>query len=832
MQGMHWLRLAWRMFGRDWRAGELRLLIAALVIAVGATTAINFFTDRLNRALAHQSADLLGADLVLRSPRPVDPQWLEYAAGKNLRTAQALQFTTVALHGEKLQLASVNALGPRYPLRGTLRASERGFAPDAPVSAIPAPGQAWADTRLMGALGVDVGERIELGATQFTLTRVLTFEPGRTGRWSALAPRILINQTDIPNTQVVQPGSRVTYGYQFAGAEQDIQRYRAWLEPRIESSQRLLDARADNSAVGSALDRAERYLGLASLFALLLAGVAIAMGARRYSERHFDVSAMMRCLGATQNDIVRLYVPQLLVVALLASLAGCLVGWIAQAGIFYFLKGLLPASLPAPGFAPVAAGLLTGVITLAGFALPPVLRLKHVPPLRVLRRDLTPMPLSGWIVYGAALAVMVTLMWGYTGNWRLTSIVLAGTFGAAVVLTLLAIALLRLGRTLHRRVGITWRFGVSKLWRHASASVSQILAFGLTLMAMTVIALVRTDLVSTWEQQLPPETPNYFAFNILPADVGKINRFFATHGIPASQIYPMVRGRLVSINDVPVQEAVTEEARDARAIQRELNLTWSATLPPDNRISTGAWWPQDAGRSRGVSVEAELAERLGIKLGDALAFTIGGDTLAAEVMSLRNVQWDSFHPNFFMIFAPGTLDNFPATYLTSFHLRSVQKPLLPNLARSFPAMTVLEIDFILAQVRAILRQVTAAVEFVLLFVLFAGFAVLYAALQASLDERFYEGALLRVLGASRRQLRASQFAEFSLLGFFAGILAAVGTEFTVYLLYGRVLNLEYTVKWPVWLIAPLVGSLVVGVAGYWATRAVARRSPLQVLREI
>lgn len=832
MQGMPWPRMAWRMFARDWRAGEWRLLIAALVIAVGATTAINFFTGRLNRAMVYQSADLLGADLVLRSPRPVDGQWLARAAAMSLRTAQALQFSTVVLYRERLQLASVNALGPGYPLRGSLRASRQSFAPDAPVRGIPAPGEAWADARLMGALGVDIGARVELGVTQFTLTRVLTFEPGRSGRWSALAPRILINQADIPKTQVVQPGSRVSYSYQFAGTEQDIQGYRTWLEPRLESSQRLRDVHADNSSVGSALDRTERYLGLASLIAILLAGVAIAMGARRYSERHFDVSAMMRCLGAVQNDIVRLYVAQLLMVALLASLAGCLVGWLTQTGIFYLLKDLLPARLPASGLAPVALGMFTGVITLAGFALPPILRLKRAPPLRVLRRDLTPMPLSGWIVYGAALAVMVILMWRYAGNWRLTSIVLAGALGATVVLTLLAIALLRLGRRLHRHIGVTWRFGVSNLWRRTPASVSQMLAFGLTLMAMTVIALVRTDLVSTWEKQLPPETPNYFAFNIQPADVDAVNRFLTTHGIPASPIYPMVRGRLVAINRVPVREAVNDEARDTRAIRRELNLTWSATLPPDNRVSAGAWWPQDAGIPRGVSVEAELAERLGIKLGDVLSFTIGGEPLATEVLSFRNVQWDSFHPNFFMIFAPGALDRFPATYLASFHLRPRQKSLLPKLARGFPAMTVLEIDFILGQLRIILRQVTTAVEFVLLFVLFAGFAVLYAALQASMDDRFYEGALLRTLGASRRQLRASQFAEFSVLGFFAGILAAVGSEFITYLLYVRMLNLEYTVKWPVWLIAPLLGALLIGVAGFWATRTVVRRSPLQVLREI
>jgi putative ABC transport system permease protein len=559
--------------------------------------------------------------------------------------------------------------------------------------------------------------------------------------------------------------------------------------------------------------------------------VAIAMGARRYSERHFDVSAMMRCFGATQRDIVMIFVPQFLLLGLAASAAGCACGWLTQEAIFYLLKDLRPAGLPPAGAAPIVFGFFTGLLTLMGFALPPLLRLKRVSPLRVLRRELTPLPPAAWLMYGSAAAAVVILMWRQTGSLLLTTAVLASGLVAAVILALFAGALLRISRNITQRVGAAWRFGLDNLWRHTRASISQILAFGLAIMAMAVIALLRTDLLSTWQAQLPPNTPNHFAFNILAQDVTAMQRFFTTHRIQTSALYPMVRGRLTDINGQPVTAAVTKEESGNEALQRELNLSWTDTLPPDNRLVAGAWWEKSP-PGRRVSVEEKLANKLNIRVGDELGFSIAGQVLSAQVASIRTVQWDSFHPNFYMIFPRGTLDAFPATYLTSFYLAPEQKTLLTSLVRAFPAVTVLEMDQVLAQVRTILAQVTAAVELVLLFVLAAGFAVLFAALAASLDERFYEGALLRVLGASRRQLRAAHLAEFILLGVLAGLLAAIGTELIAYVLYTRAFELEYRFKWPVWLAAPLAGGVLIGLAGYFGTRRVVIQSPLTILREL
>jgi putative ABC transport system permease protein len=849
MRALRNFRLSLRLLARDWRAGELRIFAAALVIAVGAVTAVGFFNDRVTRGLAYQSAELLGADLVLLSPQPVTPDWLARAADYGLAHSEILEFSSVAIRDDRLQLSSIRAVDKNYPVRGAVRTSGVLYAPDSVTREIPAPGTVWVEARVMHALALELGQYLEVGSARFKVTRVLTHEPGRGGNFFGIAPRVLMNRADVVATGVIQPGSRVTYGYGFAGAETGIQKYREWLKTRLGPSHQLIDVRDGNATIARAIERVERYIGLTSLLAVILAGVAIAMGAHRYSRRHYDMSALLRCFGASQRDVVQLYLPPLFVLGVIASGAGCLLGWVAQEVIHFLMQDFFPVRLPPPGFAPVIFGVLTGLITLAGFAVVPVLRLKNVPPLRVLRRELTPLPASAWAVYGAAAAAVIVLMWRYTHSWVLTLSVLAGALAAAAVLAALAWGLLRATRRLHLHVGVAWRFadgtkaraarqgwrvcgfGFNNLWRRTQASVGQTLAFGLTLMAMALMTLVRSDLLSTWQGQLPADTPNHFAFNILPQDVAPMQRFFAANAVPAQALYPLVRGRLTAINDVPVTLAVTKEETGNEAIQRELNLTWTDILPPDNTLVRGAWWAS-AGSAGDVSVEEKLANKLGIALGDALTFSVAGAPLQARVASIRKVQWESFHPNFYMIFPRGALDAYPTTYLTSFYLAPDRKPLLTALVRAFPAVTVLETDQVLTQVRTILTQVTAAVEFVLLFVLAAGFAVLYAALAASLDERFHEGALWRALGASRRQLRAAQLAEFTVLGVLAGVLAAIGTELIAWLIYTRVFELDYHPKWPVWLIAPLAGGLLIGLAGYLGTRRVVRQSPMTVLREL
>jgi len=824
--------LGLRLLAREWRAGELRVLAMAIVIAVGGSTAVGFFTDRVARGLLNQSAEVFGADLALTSSRPVDAAWLERAGELGLEKSAGMEFASVVVHGDGLQFASVRAVDSRFPLRGELRVASRPYADDVSVAAGPAPGEAWADVRLLARLGVMPGARVEVGEAALQVTRVLVFEPGRLGNVFGVAPRLLMNLDDVVRTGVVQPGSRVSWQYQFAGTEAALDAYRAWLAPRLGPSDELVVAREGRRAAGNALQRAERYLGLAVLIAVVLAGVAVAMAARRYSERHFDMSAMLRCMGAEQNDLLGMFVPQLLALGILASAAGVALGFVAERVLAALLAEVLPAAHALPGPRALVAGFATGLVMLAGFALPPLLRLRRVPPLRVLRRDLEPMPSSGWLVYGLALAALAALMWRFTGSLALTLAVLAGAFGTAAMLGLFGAIFALLGRRLPRQVGVAWRFGFNNLRRRPRQSMSQVLAFGIALMAMSTIALVRTDLLDAWRAQLPRGVPNHFAYNIVPDQLEPLRGFLEQRGIAASALYPMVRGRLVRINDQPVRDAVTKEARDDGALNRELNLTWTAALQADNAIVEGNWWREaDRGQSL-VSVEAKLAGRLGIHTGDRLEFSIGGRVLGARVASLRTVQWDSFRPNFYMIFSPGVLDGYPATWMTSFHLEPGAKGALIDLVREFPSVTVLEFDVIIEQVERLLGQVTRAVEFVLLFVLLAGFTVLFAALQSSLDERMHEGALLRTLGADRRQLRAGHAAEFLALGLLAGLVAAAGTECLAWLLYAQVLDLGFRPQWQVWLLTPLAGAVLIGLAGFWATRGIARTSPAVVLRRL
>lgn len=829
MSGRHRLPLALRLLARDWRAGELQVLVAALVIAVGASTAVGFFTQRIAGGLLQQSAELLGADLVLDSPRPLDPQWREEAERRGLRTTETLEFATMVLRGEALQLARVKAVANGYPLRGRLRVTDTPFGADAPVDGIPGRGEAWVDARLLTRLQASLGGTVQVGESALRVTRVLSFEPGQGGALFGVSPRLLMNRADVDATGIIQPGSRVSYQYLFAGASGALDRYRRWLEPQLEPSHELIGIREGRRAVGTALERAERYMGLSIVAAIVLAGVAIAMAARRYSARHFDTSAVLRCLGATQADLMALYLPQLGVLALVGSAVGCLLGWLAQQGLFVLLAGILPVTPAEAGLGPVLAGFAIGVISLAGFALPPFLRLREVPPLRVLRQDLAPLPSSAWLVYGAAGAAVIAIVWRYTGNWSLTLAVLTGGAAAALALAVLALVLLRLGRRINRRVGVAWRFGLNHLWRRSGASLGQIMAFGLILMAMTVTGLVRTDLLEAWRTQLPVRAPNHFAVNILPDRLEAMEKFLADRDIEGSAFFPMVRGRLTTLNGEPVQTAVTKEAQDDNALNRELNLTWTRELQEDNAIVAGRWWDSDDLGMPRVSVESQLAKRLGIELDDQLGFSIAGETFSARVTSIRSVQWDSFRPNFYMIFPPGVLEGQAATYMTSFYLPAGQKAVLTELVRTFPAVTVLELDLIMQQVERIFTQVTLAVEYVLVFVLLAGFAVLFAALQTSLDERLYEGALLRALGARRVQLRAGHLAEFGALGFMAGLIAALGTECLAWLLYRELLGLEFRVHWEVWVLTPLAGSLLVGIAGYLGTRAIVRQSPLPLL---
>lgn len=823
--------LALRQLLRDARANEVRVLFFALLVAVAASTAIGYFGARLNGAMQLRASEFLGADLVLQGSSPAREDQIAAGKAAGLHRAQVVEFTSVVGADAGIELSSVKAADTAYPLRGQLRSAATPYGAQTPGGG-PAPGEAWVEARLLVALGLSIGDSIDVGSKTLRMTRVLTYEPDRAGNFYSLTPRVLMNIADLEATGVIQPGSRVSYRELWRGTPQALMQYRQGLEKGLAANQRLLDTRDGNRQIGGALGKAERYLNMASLVAVLLAGVAVALSASRYAARRLDASALLRCLGLSRHQALGLYCLQLAMLGLLATLVGALLGWLAQLGLFALLHGLVPGEVPPGGVAPALAGIGTGLVALAGFALPPLAALGRVPPLRVLRRDLLPMPPSSWLVYGAALLALGLIMWRLSLDLLLTFALLGGGLLAALLLGGLLLLGLRSLRRLLAGAPLPWRLGLGQLLRHPLAAAGQALAFGLILLAMAVVALLRGELLDTWQAQLPKDAPNHFALNILPGEREPFAQRLQAINASSAPLYPVVPGRLTQINGQPVRQLVSKESAGERAVQRDLSLTWAAELPQGNALSAGAWWnaPPDNDGLPGVSVEAQLAESLKLKLGDVLDFDIGGQQRQARVSSLRTVHWDSFQPNFYMIFQPGTLQGLPTTYLTSFYLAPGHDAEVVALSRAFPAVTILQVDALLAQLRSILAQVTLAVEYVLLFVLAAGLAVLFAGLQATLDERIRQGALLRALGAARPLLVKARRIEFGLLGAVSGLLAALGCEVITGVLYRYAFDLAWTPH-PWLLLLPLAGALLVGGAGVVGTRRALNASPLTVLRE-
>ncbi len=822
--------LAARQLLRDARAGELRVLFFALLVAVAASSAIGYFSARLNDAMLLRASEFLAADLRLSGSSPASQEQIDAGLKLGLDHAQAVEFSSVVAAADGIQLASVKAANSRYPLRGELRSAAEPYAPEE-VGSGPRPGEAWAEARLMVALNLKIGDELEIGAKTLRLSRVLTYDPDTAGDFYSLTPRVLMHLDDLAATEVVQPGSRVRFRELWRGDADTLAAYRQAVEAGLEPNQRLDDARDGNRQVGGALGRAERYLNLASLAAVLLAGVAVALSSARFAARRFDASALLRCLGLSRREALALFGLQLALLGLVACLIGALLGWAGQHVLFYLLRGLIPDDLPPADLWPALAGMATGLVALAGFALPPLAALGRVPPLRVLRRDMLPVPASSWLVYGAALIALGLIMWRLSLDLRLTLALLGGGLLAALLLGGLLLLGLQSLRRLLQRAALPWRLGLGQLLRHPLAAAGQSLAFGLILLAMALIALLRGELLDTWQDQLPEDAPNHFALNVLPAERDAFAARLAELSPHPAPLYPVVPGRLIMINGEPVRQLVTKESRGERAIQRDLSLTWAEDLPSDNLITAGNWWgAAHASELPGVSVESELAESLQLKLGDQLRFNVGGIERDAQVTSLRQVDWDSFQPNFYMIFEPQTLQDLPATYLTSFYLPPGQDAELVALSRAFPSVTLLQVDALLAQLRSILAQVTLAIEYVLLFVLAAGITVLLAGLQAPLDERIRQGALLRALGAERKLLISARRAEFGLLGAAAGLLAALGCELVSFLLYRYAFDMSWQPH-PWLLLLPLIGALLIGLAGVLGTRRALNASPLSVLRE-
>ncbi len=821
--------IAFRMLLRDWRGGELGVLLAALVIAVAIVSGISAFTTRLQNSLEQESHRFLAADSVVAGSGQQPGDWLEHAGALGLSTAQTLTFPSMVFAGEEdMYLASVKAVSDAYPLRGELMMSAEPFGDTRLRNSGPSVGNVWLDSRLFPLLDVEVGGQVTIGDADFTVSAAVRSEPDRASGFFGYGPRVLMHLDDIPATGVVQPGSRVEYRLLLAGEPEVLEDYGQWLEPRLEAGQRLLDVNNSQRGIGSALDRAESFLLLAGSLGVVLAGVAISLGARRFAERHYDYVAIMKSLGADSAAINRIYGTSLLLIGVIATSLGVALGWSMQAVFFALFSDALPMT-PAPsGPRPYLMGAVTAMVCLLSFAWPPLARLRHVAPLRVLRRDLPNETRRTVLDNVIGLGAVMLLMLWYSGDLSLTLAVLAGLVASSSMAAAVALLMLRGGRLAGMRAGSIWRLALAGLQRRGGTNTLQVVIFSLTIMLLLILLLVRTSLIEEWQMQLPEGTPNHFLVNIAPAEVNAVRESLNRKAVLAQPLYPMIRGRITHINGEALGRS--DDPEQGRR-ERETNLTWSAQLPPDNQLLAGQWWPSETSEAW-VSIEEGMAERMQLQVGDSVRYMIGSQPLEVTVASIRRVDWQSMQPNFFMVFPPAVLQGYPATFMTSFHLDSSDKRFLNDFIRSFPTVSVIEMDVVIAQIRGIIDQVSVAIELVLAVILAAGGLVLIAGVQASVDSRLYEGAILRALGASRSLILGALVIEFAVLGLFSGVLATVGAEIAVYILQTQVLAMDYTPHPVLWLVGPVVAVLMIGGLGVWNCRRVVSTPPLLVLREI
>ncbi|MGE5639939.1 MAG: ABC transporter permease, partial [Clostridia bacterium] len=799
------LRQAARMLARDWRAGELRLLAAALAVAVASVTSVGFFADRIGRGLVRDAHQLLGADLVLVSDHPFAELFSQEVDKEGLSRAEASAFISMAISGERSQLAGVKAVTENYPLRGKLRIAPQAGAPDAEAPPGPPRGKVWIEERLVSSLGAAPGARIKLGRAELEVAAVLTLEPERSASFFNIAPRIVMNAADVAETGLVQPGSRVTYYLYAAGDAARVAALEKRVKSRLGRGQRVETLETGRPEVRAGIERAERFLSLTALLAAILAGVAIGLGTRRFVERHLDACAVMRCLGATQSHLVALYAWEFALLGVLACSAGALIGTVAQAGIAAALGELLRADLPPPGPVPALQGFLVGFVLLLGFALPPLLQLKDVPAVRVIRREAGETKRGALAAYAAgSLALAALLVW-QAGDMKLGAYVVGG-FAVAVVLFFalawLALRFLTLSFIRANAPSRVLRYGLANLRRGLRANAIQTASLALGLAAVLLLTFTRNDLVEAWRRSAPPDAPNRFLLGVQPDQLQDVQRFLAGHGLKNAVLYPMVRARVTAVNGRPVREGDYSEERARRLVEREFNLSYMEAPPEHNAIAAGRWFAPGAHE---LSVEEGIAATLGWKLGDELRWEAAGEAFTARITSLRRLRWDSMRVNFFVIAPPKLLAGLPTSYISAFRVEPAQSAALNELVARFPNVTVVDVAAAVRQAQDVVDQLVHAVQYVFLFAMIAGLIVLYSALVATEDERRRTAAVLRVYGASRALVAGSQRVEFLAMGAVAGLLATLGAAAIGQLLARRVFELDLPPSLALWIAGPLAG---------------------------
>ncbi len=821
---------ALRSFGRELRSGEVIVLLAAVALAVAALTAVGFLTDRIGRAVARQANEVLAADLRLRGPDPVPDEWRAIASDYGLETADTQTFPSVVFAGELSVLATIKAVSDSYPLRGSVRISDRLFGEQRAVDSIPERGTVWADSAIMARLDLNVGDDISVGEFDLRIDAVLTYRPDQSIGFASLAPSLLVNVLDMPATALINEGSRVGYALLVAGDDSDVDDFYAAVEDQLPESVRVRNQEDSGERANNAAGRARRFLSLTAVITLLLSAVAIAMSARRFAHRRMDTVALMKSLGASQRFVISAASIQLVILGFLGVIIGSIVGFVVESGLTTMLGDLFANDLPDASLAPVGLASGSALILLVGFALPSLIQLRNTPPLRVLRHDEMPPPPSRLLVAGTSLMAVAALLYYTIGDALMLIIVLGGMLvvsGALYGVGRILVA--AMGRS-RGGVGVAWRYGLANVSRRGRDSAVQVVAFGLGLTVLLLLTLVRTDLLQGWKRTLDADAPNHFLINIQPHERASIAEIFQSDGIAAPGFVPLVRARMTTINgeSVKTREYPLDDGR--WMANREQNLTWAQNLSSSNEVVEGEWWPPDYVGEPLVSMEEEAAMELGVGLGDKLNFMVAGQEIGLTISSIRKINWDSFQPNFFMVLSPGALDDYPATFVASLKIEGRQSDVLIRLVRAHPTVSVIDLDVILEQVKGIIDKASLAVQAVFAFTIAAGIAVLFAAVQSTIDERRFESAMLRALGVRRRTVLSGVLTEFAALGFAAGILASAGASVLAAVIAVRLFDLPYEFSPMLWVSGVAAGVVLVCSSGFVAARGAINAPPVDVLR--
>ena len=816
-----------RAFRRDIGDRSFLVIGAAVIIAVASVTAVDMFTERVRNALERQSGALLAADLVVVSNYPVANRYVTAADALALDSTQTIAMRSVVSSGENLQLTELKAVADGYPLRGAMRLADEPFANSHQSDTGPEVGTAWVEARLLSLLDTAVGEYIQIGSGSFEIAKILVLEPDRGGDLFNIAPRVMLNVADIPTTRLIMPGSRVRYSLLLAGEQEAIEKYRLGLE--LRDGDRLLSPKSARPEIRSAVRRAEQYLGLATLTTVILAGVGIALAARSFSARRRDTVALLRTLGATKQFVLSYFVLEIALLGVLAAGIGVMTGFAAQEVIAESMSGWTQTALPPPTLTSGLRAAFVALVALIGFALPPLMHLRNVPPLRVLRSDADAEPVrkSTIVIYAVTASIFVA-PWR-AGDLQITLWSLLGLVMCLGILVIVAVATTKAIAKTQPRANLVWRFGIANIARRGVLTTIQISALGLGLMALLVLGVVRNDLLDNWLSSLPPDAPNQFLINIQPSDVSTLALFFEKRDLSPPDFFPMIRGRLTALNGRPISAESYLDPRARRLVDREFNLSSAVDLKSHNIVVSGQWWNANDDAAQ-FSVEADIAQTLKIKLGDLLTYRVAEREFSGRVSNFRAVEWESMKVNFFVEAPPALLEDLPATFITSFRLDPSNYSIMRDLVQEFPSVTVIDVAALIDHIRAIMRRSAAAIEFVFLFTLVAGILVLIAAVQATQDERVFESALLKTLGASRAVTLRIMIAEFVTIGFISGTVAGCVAVFSGWLIATKVLEISYVANPWVIVIGITAGIFAVASVGSVSVYNALARPAATVLR--